>query len=125
MDQTPIVAFTAFADLWPTTTGNGDRGRPVHHWRGEEASTFLIAVNEINSKHSQVSRNQLSRKVSHFQGGPNALKKKFQIPALSRSSRTNTNLGKVCGSIHVLRDRQKLTYCPTRRKKDASCSTGK
>ena len=26
--------FTAFADLWPRATGNGDRRRPMRHWRG-------------------------------------------------------------------------------------------
>ena len=28
MDHPPAVAFTAFADVWPRATGNGDRRRP-------------------------------------------------------------------------------------------------
>ena len=34
MDQPPAVAFTAFADVWPRATGNGDRRRPMRPWRG-------------------------------------------------------------------------------------------
>ena len=33
MDQSPAVAFTAFADVWSRATGNGDRRHPMHHWR--------------------------------------------------------------------------------------------
>ena len=35
MDQPSAVAFTAFADVWPRATGNGDRRRPMRHWRGK------------------------------------------------------------------------------------------
>ena len=33
MDQPPAVAFTAFADMWPWATGNGDRSHLMRHWR--------------------------------------------------------------------------------------------
>ena len=31
MDQPPAVDFTAFIDVWPRATGNGDRRRPTRH----------------------------------------------------------------------------------------------
>ena len=34
MDQSPAIAFIAFADVWPTATGNGDRYHPIRHWLG-------------------------------------------------------------------------------------------
>ena len=40
MDQPPPVAFTAFADVWPRATRNGDRRRPMRHWRGRNFDFF-------------------------------------------------------------------------------------
>ena len=40
VDQPPAVAFTAFADVWPRDTGNGDRRRPMRHWRGRNLTFF-------------------------------------------------------------------------------------
>ena len=34
MGQPPAAAFTAFADVWPRATGNGDRRRPMRHCCG-------------------------------------------------------------------------------------------
>ena len=34
MEQPPAVAFTAFADVWPRATRNGNSRRPMRHWRG-------------------------------------------------------------------------------------------
>ena len=41
MDQPPTVAFTAFADLWPRATGNGDRHHPIRHWCGRNFDFFF------------------------------------------------------------------------------------
>ena len=38
--MSPAVAFTAFADEWPRATLNGDRRRPMPHWRGKEFYFF-------------------------------------------------------------------------------------
>ena len=40
MDQPPAAAFTASADVWPRATGNGDRRRPMRHWRGKDFGVF-------------------------------------------------------------------------------------
>ena len=34
MDQPPAVDFTAFTEVWPRATGNGNRLPHIHHWRG-------------------------------------------------------------------------------------------
>ena len=34
MDQPLAVAITAFADVWPRATRNGDRRCPIRQWRG-------------------------------------------------------------------------------------------
>ena len=44
MDQRPAVAFIAFTEKCPRATRNGDRRRPMHHWRGKKFD-FLIEVN--------------------------------------------------------------------------------
>ena len=36
MEQPPSVAFTAFADVWPSATKNGDRRCPMRHSRGKD-----------------------------------------------------------------------------------------
>ena len=40
MDQPPAVAFTAFANVWPRATGNGDGRRPMRHWRWRNFDFF-------------------------------------------------------------------------------------
>ena len=41
MGHTPAVAFTAFADVWSRATRNGDRRRPMRHWRGRNFDFFV------------------------------------------------------------------------------------
>ena len=40
MDQPSTVVFTAFTDVWPWATRNGDRCRPMRHWRGKDFDFF-------------------------------------------------------------------------------------
>ena len=49
VNQPPAVAFTAFADVWPRATGNGDRRRPMRHWcwRNFDFFDYCIAVAKI------------------------------------------------------------------------------
>ena len=44
MDQSPAVAFTAFADVSPRATRNGDRRRPMRQWRGRNFDFFEIDI---------------------------------------------------------------------------------
>ena len=46
MDQPPAVAFTAFADVWPTR--NGDSRRSMRHWRGRNLEIFFC---DLLAKH--------------------------------------------------------------------------
>ena len=41
----PAVAFTAFADVWPRAAGNGDRRRPMRHWRGRDLEFLDLSAN--------------------------------------------------------------------------------
>ena len=55
---------------------------------------LYVAMDELNSKQSQISRSliKFQGKNSHIQGVSSALEMTFQIPALSRSSRTCSSL---------------------------------
>ena len=44
MGQPPAVVFTAFANVWPRATGNGDRCHPMRHWRGRNFDSFLACA---------------------------------------------------------------------------------
>ena len=57
----PAVAFTAFADVRPRATGNGDRRRPMHHWRGRNFDFFdkLFVSCCANFVFSGISSNEL------------------------------------------------------------------
>ena len=44
MDQPSALAFTAFADVWPRATGNGDRRRLVRHLRGKDFEVLTFDI---------------------------------------------------------------------------------
>ena len=48
MDQPPAVAFTAFTDVWSRATKNGDRRRPMRHWRGKDFDFDFYMVSDID-----------------------------------------------------------------------------
>ena len=54
MDQPPAVAFTAFADVWPRATGNGDRRRPMRNWCGRNFDFFDVHIQGYESKIQQI-----------------------------------------------------------------------
>ena len=68
MDQRSAVAVTAFIDVWPRATGNGDRHRPMRHWRGEGALTCDSIDNKSSSsnRHSERASKLKSKRNSSY-----------------------------------------------------------